>query len=259
MRTVNIASHVRLFMLVICVLAAGSAAAQTSDDVKLAQAEKVLHDFATDEQNGIPIDLLQRARGVVVIPNLIRGGFFVGGRRGRGVLIVRSPNGGWSNPAFVTLTGGSIGWQFGAESADVVLVFANDRSVKNIQDGKFTMGGDATAVAGPAGRRTTAAMTGKSEVYIYAHGRGLFAGAAFEGARLDVDQDGSAAFYRANGQAKPLGEQSSATPESAQHFLRTIDGASAAVAGAPPPKPVGAEHAESDGVKIYPLGGPPAE
>ena len=159
-------------------LFAGTAAAQSANDVKLAQDEKVLRDFTRDEKDGIPIDLLQRAHGVVVIPNLIRGGFLVGGRRGRGVLIVRTPNGGWSN-----------GWQFGAESADVVLVLANERSVRNIREGKFTFGGDAAAVAGPAGRRTTAAVTAKSEVYIYAHGRGLFAGAAVEGARLDVDQD----------------------------------------------------------------------
>ena len=238
-------------------LFAGTAAAQSANDVKLAQAEKVLHDFTRDEKDGIPIDLLQRAHGVVVIPNLIRGGFLVGGRRGRGVLIVRTPNGGWSNPAFVTLTGGSIGWQFGAESADVVLVLANERSVRNIREGKFTFGGDAAAVAGPAGRRTTAAVTAKSEVYIYAHGRGLFAGAAVEGARLDVDQDGSAAFYAADRRAAPLGEESSATPDSARHFLQALDGASAVVAAARPTP--AAERADDEGAKIYPLGQAPSQ
>ncbi|HET8697171.1 MAG TPA: lipid-binding SYLF domain-containing protein [Gammaproteobacteria bacterium] len=252
MSTVSLAA---LVLLAASWLAADNAAAQTSDDVKLAQAAKVLHDFTTDEKEGIPIELLQRAHGVVVIPNLIRGGFFVGGRRGRGVLIVRTPSGGWSNPAFVTLTGGSIGWQFGAESADVVLVLANERSVRNIKEGKFTFGGDAAAVAGPAGRRTTAAVTAKSEVYIYAHGRGLFAGAAVEGARLDVDQDGSAAFYAADKRAAPLGEQSAATPASARTFLEAVDGASAVVAAARPPS--GPERAEEEGVKIYPLGEAP--
>lgn len=257
MRTLNTVSTAGFVALAAGWLAVGAAAAQSADDVKLAQAEKVLHDFATDEKQGIPIDLLQRAHGVVVIPNLIRGGFFVGGRRGRGVLIVRTPDGGWSNPAFVTLTGGSIGWQFGVEAADIVLVFANQRSVKNIRDGKFTFGGDATAVAGPAGRRTTAAVTGKSEVYIYAHGRGLFAGAAFEGARLDVDQDDSAAFYAADKRAAPLGEQSSATPESARRFLQAVDGASAAVVAVQ--QPSGPQHADAEGVKIYPLGEAPSQ
>jgi lipid-binding SYLF domain-containing protein len=137
------------------------------------------------------------------------------------VLAIRSPNGEWSNPAFVTLTGGSFGAQFGAESADVVLVFANDRSVRNIASGKFTLGGDAAAVAGPMGRRTQVAVTGNAEVYVYMHARGLFAGAAFEGTRLDVDQDASTAFYR-NTSGVPLGAQTFDTPAAALPFLDAL-------------------------------------
>jgi hypothetical protein len=113
----------------------------------------VLAAFTADDEQAIPAELLARAQGIAVIPHLIRGGFILGGRRGRGVLSVRTANGQWSNPALITLTGGSIGWQFGAESADVVLVFGNDRSNRHISHGKFTLGGDATAVAGPLGRR----------------------------------------------------------------------------------------------------------
>src|SRR5688572_14669782 len=185
---------------------AGPATAQRNDDERFVDAAKVLEIFTTDEQNGIPADILQRARGIAVIPKVIRGGFIFGGRRGRGLLAIRSPNGEWSNPTFVTLTGGSIGAQFGAESADVVLVFANDRAVRNIASGKFTLGGDATAVAGPLGRRTQGAVTGRAEVYVYMHSRGLFAGAAFEGTRLDVDEEAGAAFYR-NTRGVPLGAQ----------------------------------------------------
>jgi lipid-binding SYLF domain-containing protein len=203
------------------VSAAGHGAPQPNDSVKLAQAAAVLEVFTADEAHGIPADILQRARGIVVIPNLIRGGFLFGGRRGRGALAVRTPSGGWSNPAFVTLTGGSFGAQFGAETADVVLVFANERSVRNIADGKFTLGGDAAAVAGPLGRRTTAAMTGRAEVYVYMHSRGLFAGAAFEGTRLDVDEDANAAFY-AGSDARALGEQGFGTPTSALTFLEAL-------------------------------------
>lgn len=199
----------------------GPAAAQRNDDTKFVDAAKVLELFTTDEEHGIPADILQRARGIAVIPNLIRGGFLFGGRRGRGVLAIRSPNGEWSNPAFVTLTGGSFGAQFGAESADVVLVFANDRAVRNIASGKFTLGGDATAIAGPMGKRTTAAVTGKSEVYIYARSRGLYAGASFEGARLDVDEQGNAAFYAGDERAA-LGATSASTPASAQRYLETL-------------------------------------
>ncbi len=210
---------------------AAPAAAQRNDAERFVAAAKILEIFTTDEEHGIPADILQRARGIAVIPNVIRGGLVFGGRRGRGVLAIRSPNGEWSNPAFVTLTGGSIGAQFGAESADVVLVFANDRSVRNIASGKFTLGGDATAVAGPLGRRTQAAVTGRAEVYVYMHSRGLFAGAAFEGTRLDVDQEASAAFYR-NTRGVPLGQQTFETPATALPFLDALRSA-AVLPGAP--------------------------
>jgi lipid-binding SYLF domain-containing protein len=201
--------------------AALPAAAQSDDDEKLARAAEVLRGFTTDDEKSIPAELLQRARGIVVIPTLIRGGFFIGGRRGRGVLAVRTTTGDWANPAFVTLTGGNLGLQFGAEAEDVVLVFANDRSVKNIASGKFTLGGDATAIAGPMGKRTTAAVTGKSEVYIYARSRGLYAGASFEGARLDVDEEGNATFYGGDERAA-LGPTSASTPASALRYLDTL-------------------------------------
>jgi lipid-binding SYLF domain-containing protein len=206
------------------------ATAQRNDNEKFVDAAKVLELFTTDDEHGIPADILQRARGIAVIPNLIRGGLLFGGRRGRGLLAIRSPNGEWSNPAFVTLTGGSFGAQFGAESADVVLVFANDRSVRNIASGKFTLGGDATAMAGPLGRRTQVAVTGRAEVYVYMHSRGLFAGAAFEGTRLDVDEEASAAFYR-NTNGVPLGAQTTETPGAALPFLDALR--SAAVPAGP--------------------------
>jgi lipid-binding SYLF domain-containing protein len=224
-------SLLSLVLATLTVLSLEVAHAQRGDNERFVEAAKVLELFTTDEQHGIPTDILQRARGIAVIPNLIRGGFVFGGRRGRGVLAIRSPNGDWSNPAFVTLTGGSFGAQFGAESADVVLVFANDRSVRNIASGKFTLGGDATAIAGPLGRRTQTAVTGRAEVYVYMHSRGLFAGAAFEGTRLDVDQEASAAFYR-NTAGVPLGAQTFETPPAALPFLDALRTA-AVLPGAP--------------------------
>jgi lipid-binding SYLF domain-containing protein len=238
---------------ILALAAASAAAAPTNDDddVKLAQAIAVLHDFTNDEKNGIPVELLARARGIVVIPNLIRGGFFIGGRRGRGVLTVRTPSGDWSNPAFVTLTGGSIGWQFGVESADTILVFANDRSVANIATGKFTFAGDAAAQAGPLGRRSMAAITFRSEVYVYSHNRGLYAGASLEGARLDVSEQDNARFYAGTG-AKALAPQNVAIPASAGRFLDALRRASAPLA---PPPPGGSEqHEQSEGATTYPLG-----
>ena len=215
-RSALLSSFAALFVLLLA-----PAEAQPEDTERFVDAAKVLELFTTDEEHGIPADILQRARGIAVIPKLIRGGLVFGGRRGRGVLAIRSPNGEWSNPAFVTLTGGSFGAQFGAESADVVLVFANDRAVRNIASGKFTLGGDATAIAGPLGSRTQTAVTGKAEVYVYMHSRGLFAGAAFEGTRLDVDQEASDALYR-NTSGVPLGAQTFETPATALPFLDAL-------------------------------------
>jgi lipid-binding SYLF domain-containing protein len=141
-------------------------------------------------------------------------------------------NGEWSNPAFITLTGGSIGWQIGAESADIVLIFANDRSIANIANGKFTLGGDASAVAGPLGRHATMAITFKAEVYGYIRSRGLYAGAAFQGVRLKLDERANFDFYTSA--VRPLGEQSEATPAPVRRFLLTLERAALAT---PPSNP----------------------
>ncbi len=203
-----------------------AAAGATDFARRLDASAQVLASFTADDDHAIPAELLARAHGIAVIPNLIRGGFIFGGRRGHGIIVVRSPDGTWSNPAPITLTGGSIGWQIGVESANVVLVFANDRSVRHITRGKFTLGGDATAIAGPVGRHSTAALTGKAEVYAYFHSAGLFAGAAFEGARLNVDLDAGRAYYAPEKGVEPLGEASAATPAAARDFLDALAKAS---------------------------------
>ena len=161
--------------------AARPAAAQRNDADKFVDAAKVLELFTTDEENGIPTDILQRARGIAVIPNLIRGGFFFGGRRGRGVIAIRSPNGEWSNPAFLTLTAGASARSSARRARTSCSYSPTIAPCATSRNGKFTLGGDATAVAGPMGRRTQAAVTGRAEVYVYMHSRGLFAGATFEG------------------------------------------------------------------------------
>ncbi len=254
-RTHPVRSALLVLLAALGVISLGTAHAQRNDNERFVDSAKVLELFTIDEDHGIPADILQRARGIAVIPNLIRAGFLFGGRRGRGVLAIRSPNGEWSNPAFVTLTGGSFGAQFGAESADVVLVFANDRSVRNIASGKFTLGGDASAIAGPLGRRSQTAVTGRAEVYVYIHSRGLFAGAVFEGTRLDVDQEASNAFYRNTG-GVPLGAQTAETPAAALPFLDALRTA-AVLPGTPssvaPDGNNGAPSPSSDEAVTFPL------
>ena len=158
-------------------LASSVARSQTMEEARLVGAEAVIQAFTTDPATAIPPLLLQNAKAIAIVPDVIRGGFIFGARRGRGVLLVRTADGNWSNPSFITLTGGSFGAQIGADSTDIVLVFGSDRSIQDIADGKFTVGGDAAATAGPVGRNSTATrdMTFTAEVYTYVRSRGLFA------------------------------------------------------------------------------------
>ena len=209
-------------LIVLGVLAAATANAQSRAEDQLLEAEEILGAFTNAGGDSIPTDLLDRALGIAVIPNVIRGGFILGARRGRGVLSLRMDDGSWSNPAFVILTGGSIGWQVGAESTDVVLIFANENAVRNMASGKFTLGGEATAVAGPLRKHAASTVTFRAEIYGYLRSRGLYAGAAFQGARLKIDRSLGARFYQGLNGVEALGQRGAATPIEAQSFLNAI-------------------------------------
>ena len=201
--------------------------AQTKEEKRLARATGVLEQMTLMPETDIPPTLLRNSEAVAVIPNLVKGGFFFGGRRGKGVLVVRSPNGEWSNPAFVTLTGGSFGWQFGAQSTDLVLVFKSRGTVADIFNRKITLGGNAAVAAGPVGRNTEAAtdLQFDAEVYTYSRSRGLFLGVAVEGASLGLDERASRRYYGNKGITanQVLADQSLATPASARRFITALD------------------------------------
>jgi lipid-binding SYLF domain-containing protein len=148
-------------------------------------------------EKGIPPTLLNNASGIAIIPGVIKAGFILGGRYGRGVLVIRDKDGSWSNPVFISITGGSIGWQVGVESIDIILVFKSSRSIQGILKGKFTLGADASIAAGPVGRQASAStdILLKSEIYSYSRSRGLFAGLALEGAAIQINYDANEAFY----------------------------------------------------------------
>jgi hypothetical protein len=134
---------------------------------------------------------------VVIIPRTIKLGFIVGGQRGHGVVMTRSEEGGWTAPQFVTLTGGSIGWQAGAQSSDFILLFRTPESVESMMNGKFTIGADASAAAGPVGRRVNAStdIELQSEILSYARSKGLFAGVSLDGSVLQLDPTSNGAYY----------------------------------------------------------------
>jgi lipid-binding SYLF domain-containing protein len=174
-----------------------TAFAGTREDERARNAVRVLTDIQGIPENAIPDKLLDEAKAIVIVPDTIKAGLVIGGRRGHGVMAVKSPDGTWSNPSFVTLTGGSIGFQAGVQSSDVVLVFRSDRGVESIVNGKFTLGADAAVAAGPVGRNAATATDGqfKAEIWSWSRARGLFAGVALDGAVLSIDDDANQAVY----------------------------------------------------------------
>ncbi|BCT92184.1 hypothetical protein LYSHEL_12080 [Lysobacter helvus] len=174
-----------------------TAFAGTHEDERARNAVRVLTDIQAIPENAIPDKLLDEARAVVIVPDTIKAGLVIGGRRGHGMMSVKNPDGTWSNPAFVSLTGGSIGFQAGVQSADVVLVFRSDRGLDSIVNGKFTLGADAGVAAGPLGRNASTATDGefKAEIWSWSRARGLFAGVALDGAVLSIDDAANQAVY----------------------------------------------------------------
>ncbi len=178
-------------------LASASAIAGPNEDARAQNAVRVLTDIQAIPESAIPDKLFDEARAVLVVPDAIKAGLVVGGRRGHGLLSVKGADGTWSNPAFVTLTGGSIGFQAGVQSADIVLVFRSERGLDSIVNGKFTLGADAGVAAGPVGRNASAATDGamKAEIWSWSRARGLFAGVALDGAVLSIDDAADESVY----------------------------------------------------------------
>lgn len=170
--------------------------AQDKQQQKLDASIKVIQEFGKLRES-IPKQLMQKTEGIIIIPGLINAGFVLGGKRGRGIAMVKNENGTWSNPVFLTMTGGSVGFQAGIQSVDLVLVFLSKTSLMEIGKSSFTLGGDISVAAGPVGRTSSAGTDYKmeSEVYSYSRSKGLFAGISLSGSSLDIDQKANDSFY----------------------------------------------------------------
>ena len=160
-------------------------------------AIEIIREFTKIPENQIPPSLLRNSQAIAVIPGVFKIGFILAGNYGRGVLSIRDKYGYWTNPAFITLVGGSVGWQIGAQSSDIILVFKTMKSINDITAGKFTLGADASVAVGPVGRQAGAGtdIELRSEIYSYSRTRGLFAGVSIQGASLEMDYDSIADFY----------------------------------------------------------------
>lgn len=187
-----------IFAVIALVMALSTTAALAeSGATKIEDCIEVVKAIKAIPEQGVPPMLLKDAQAIAVIPGVLKVGFVIGGRYGTGVLTVRDPKGNWSAPVFIKIAGGSLGWQIGAESTDLILVFKTKKSVDGVFQGRFTLGADASVAAGPVGRSAEGAtdLTLKAEIYSYSRSRGLFAGVALNGAAIMVDDDANAAYY----------------------------------------------------------------
>jgi lipid-binding SYLF domain-containing protein len=204
-------------LLLAASLSAGPAQAGSQEDERAANAVRVLKEIQKIPEQGIPDKLLDEGKAIIVIPDTLKAGLVFGGRRGHGLMSVKNPDGAWSNPVFVKLTGGSVGFQAGVQSSDVVLVFRNDRNLDNIVNGKFTLGADAGIAAGPVGRNASASTDGqlKAEIWSWSRARGLFAGVALDGAVLQIDDDANMAVYGSAATPRAIFESRGGAPSDA--------------------------------------------
>jgi len=183
--------------LLVLAVPAGVIRAQEVEENTVEAASQVLREIMAIPANAIPEALFAEAYGVAIIPGMIKGGFVVGVSHGKGVVVTRNASGAWTAPVFITVTGGSIGWQAGLQSTDVIVVFRNRGGVDGLMRGKFTIGADAAVAAGPVGRQAAAATDAqlKAQILSYSRSRGLFAGLAIDGAAMQVDHRANAAYY----------------------------------------------------------------
>jgi lipid-binding SYLF domain-containing protein len=174
-----------------------SATKPTDEAARAENAAAVLGEIMEAPDQGIPDALLKRAYGIAVIPHVVKGAFGFGGRYGKGLIAQRKADGGWGTPLFIEIGGGSFGLQLGVEATDVIMVFTNHDGITPLLKGKLKIGADASATAGPVGRKAEAGtdILLKSAIYSYSRSKGLFAGIALDGAVIQLDDDANKSVY----------------------------------------------------------------
>ena len=189
----------RILALLLAAVLAGPALLAQSDEVqRVKDAVIVLSEVMDAGDQAIPATILEKAEAVAVFPSLIKAGFIIGGQRGRGILSVRDPKtGAWSSPAFLTITGGSIGAQIGGQAVDLILVVQNRRGLEQLVRNQFRIGAGASVAAGPVGRDASATtdIQLRAQILSYSRTRGLFAGVSLEGSTISQDRDANDRLY----------------------------------------------------------------
>jgi lipid-binding SYLF domain-containing protein len=186
-----------LVFTVVCGIPALGESTREGDARRMQNAAEVLREIERAPDKAIPDKIMRSARCIAIIPGERKVAFFVGGNWGKGLVSCRLENGGWSAPLFLSMGGGSFGFQWGATSTDIILVFRNRKGLEKQLSDKFQLGADAEGAAGPVGRDagadTDIAM--RAEVLTYSRSRGVFAGIDLKGAVLQPDDSGNQAEY----------------------------------------------------------------
>jgi len=207
---------ISVFMLASCVLLAGD-----DNEARLQQAADTVKAMAGAGDKAIPASVFHKSVCAVVVPNLKKGGFIVGAKYGRGFASCRKPHGGWSAPSAVRIEGGSFGLQIGGAESDIILLVMNEKGMQRLLASKFTIGGDATAAAGPVGRDASAQTdaTMAAEILSWSVSRGAFAGISLDGSTLRPDDSVNKAFYGADADPKKILTGVTPVPPSGKAFL----------------------------------------
>jgi lipid-binding SYLF domain-containing protein len=202
---------------------AWAGSAREDSVARLQSSVDVLHSIMATPDKGIPEEVLSNAKCILVVPDLIKGGFIFGGKHGRGVASCRISN-GWSAPAFVSVGGGSWGLQIGVEGVDLVMLVMNEQGFQHLLSSKFQLSGEGSVAAGPVGRHASAGTDWKmnTQVLTYSRSRGAFAGITLEGAVVQQDDDSTRAIYGKHMRFRNILSGKVSTPESAEAFVKAV-------------------------------------
>jgi len=210
--------------LLLSIPAVASASDRDDDVNRTKKAAEVFKEIMDTPDKGIPDDLLASAKCVAIVPGEVKFAFIFGGNYGRGVATCRT-EGGWSAPMFVAVDGGSVGYQIGGSSTDIVMLFMNDHALQSLLSDKFKLGADAAVAAGPVGRDAAADTDLKlrAEILTYARSRGVFAGVSLNGAVVQADKSGDHAMYGEETTRREILGGKVTVPNSARPLIREID------------------------------------
>jgi len=212
-------------ILTIPLLAAASLlAVESSPDTRLRHSMEAFQDVMKTPDKGIPRDLFNKAQCVLIVPDLVKGAFFVGGKYGRGFASCRH-GGGWSSPAAVRIEGGSFGLQLGGSSTDLIMLVMNRKGMDRLLGDKFTLGADVEGAAGPVGRETSAQTDAvlRAEILTWSRARGLFGGISLEGATLRPDGGENRKLYGRGISNREILEAGIPTPAAGKPFVAMLN------------------------------------